>query len=61
MGSPSSGGWYGLRRWMVLPIGEAMAWMEAPRPHVMQLRYLTLITGDPWFARMTQAFATDVR
>ena len=29
--------------------------------HIVQLRYLTLITGDPWFARMAQAFANDVR
>jgi D-glucuronyl C5-epimerase-like protein len=29
--------------------------------HIWQLRYLTLITGDPWFSRMADAFAADVR
>jgi|RhiMethySRZTD1v2_1073278.scaffolds.fasta_scaffold193557_2 D-glucuronyl C5-epimerase C-terminus len=29
--------------------------------HIAQLRYLTLITGDPWFGRMADAFAADVR
>jgi len=29
--------------------------------HIVQLRYLTSITGDLWFARMADAFAADVR
>jgi hypothetical protein len=28
--------------------------------HVMQLRYLTVMTGDPWFDRMADHFAADV-
>jgi hypothetical protein len=28
--------------------------------HVMQLRYLTVMTGDPWFERMADNFAADV-
>jgi len=28
--------------------------------HISQLRYLTTITGDPWFTRMAEAYAADV-
>jgi hypothetical protein len=28
--------------------------------HIAQLRYLTTITGDPWFTRMANAFVADV-
>ena len=28
--------------------------------HVMQLRYLAVMTGDPWFERMADHFAADV-
>jgi hypothetical protein len=31
------------------------------RMHVRQLRYLTVMTGDPWFGRMANLFAADVR
>jgi hypothetical protein len=29
--------------------------------HVRQLRYLTVMTGDPWFGRMANLFAADMR
>jgi len=35
--------------------------MKALRPHVMQRRCHTQITGHPWFARMAQASENDIR